>query len=507
MNNILKDKIKDSLISVLPSTAVILILNFVLPNAQTGFNLVAFILGSVLLILGMILYSLGSEISLSPIGEIVGNRITGTKKISIILIVGFFIGFMVTIAEPDLMVLGNQLSSIKTELIVTIALGVGLFLVIALLRVFLKINLNIVLLVLYALVFIVAIFVDNKYLAMAFDSGGVTTGAITVPFIMALGIGVASTFDSKNRDENSFGVVAICSVGPIFFVILLCMIFKPEISFGANMNDFSSITDLLKGFLVTFAHCLKEVAIAILPISAFFLIGNAIFFKLPKQRITRIIVGLVYTYIGLSLFLTGVNAGFMSMGINLGQRLAALKNNWLLVPVGMVIGAFIVLAEPAVHVLCKQVEQISNGNTKGKVLLIALSVSMMISVGLAMTRILTGIPVYCILIPGYAISIVLAFVVPKTYTGIAFDSGGVASGPMATTFMLPLAIGAATVFSGPESVLTSAYGLVAFIALTPLITLQILGLVVKIKTAGKEKSTKTTIKLYDNDVIELNSER
>ncbi|MBQ4587099.1 MAG: DUF1538 domain-containing protein, partial [Clostridia bacterium] len=196
-----------------------------------------------------------------------------------------------------------------------------------------------------------------------------------------------------------------------------------------------------------------------------------------------------------------------SMGINLGQRLAALKNNWLLVPVGMVIGAFIVLAEPAVHVLCKQVEQISNGNTKGKVLLIALSVSMMISVGLAMTRILTGIPVYYILIPGYAISIVLAFVVPKTYTGIAFDSGGVASGPMATTFMLPLAIGAATVFSGPESVLTSAYGLVAFIALTPLITLQILGLVVKIKTAGKEKSTKTTIKLYDNDVIELNSER
>lgn len=509
MRKILLDKIKESCLSVLPITAIILVLNFVIPGGKFDWNFVAFIFGAILLITGMVFYSLGSELSLSPIGEVIGSKVTSTKKVPLILLVGFIIGAMVTVAEPDLMVLGNQLGSIKWILIITIALGVGLFLAIALGRIFAKISLNVVLLVFYGLIFILSIFVDNKYIALSFDSGGVTTGAITVPFIMALGVGVASVLGGKNRNENSFGVVAICSIGPVLLVLLLCLIFKPEIAVSSFGSELTSITDLLNNFLKVFSGCLKEVAIALLPISIFFFIINGLFIKLPRQRVTRIVFGLLYTYVGLSLFLTGVSAGFMEMGFNLGSRLASLENSWLLIPVGMIVGAFIVLAEPAVHVLCKQVESISDGTIKGKTLLISLSVSMMISVGLAALRILFDIPVYYILIPGYGIALLLSFVVPKNYTAIAFDSGGVASGPMATTFMLPLAIGAATVVSGgsTDAILSNAYGMVAFIALTPLITIQILGLVVKLKTERKPKITKMVLRLFDSDIVELNTDR
>lgn len=509
MSKILTDKIKEACLSVVPITVIILILNFVLPGAETGYGLLAFGIGAVLLITGMVLYSLGSDIALSPIGEVIGTKVTATKKIPLILLVGFIIGVMVTVAEPDLMVLGNQLGDIKWILIITIALGVGLFLMLALGRIFAKISLNVILIVFYAIIFILTIFVDNKYIALSFDSGGVTTGAITVPFIMALGVGVASSLGGKNRNDNSFGVVAICSIGPILLVLLLSLIFKPDIAISSFGGQLESITDLLNNFLSTFKNALKEVAIALLPISAFFFIINGFFIKMPKRRVARIIFGLLYTYLGLSLFLTGVSAGFMEMGFNLGSRLASLTANWLLIPVGMLVGAFIVLAEPAVHVLCKQVENISDGTIKGKTLLISLSVSMMISVGLAAMRILFDIPVYYILIPGYAIALLLSFVVPKNYTAIAFDSGGVASGPMATTFMLPLAIGAATAISGgsTEAVLSNAYGMVAFIALTPLITIQVLGLVVKLKTERKPKITKSVLRLFDSDIVELNTTR
>lgn len=509
MSKILTTKIKESCLSVIPITAIVILLNFLLPEKAGGYNLAAFIIGAILLITGMVFYSLGSEIALSPIGEIIGNKVTSTKNIPIILLIGFIIGVIVTVAEPDLMVLGNQLDSIKIILIITIALGVGLFLALALGRVFAKISLNLILIVFYAVIFLLAILVDNKYIALAFDSGGVTTGAITVPFIMSLGVGVASVLGGKNRNENSFGVVAICSIGPVLLVMILCIIFKPDITITSFGNDIGTITDLLTAFLHSFFKCLKEVAIAILPVSVFFFIINGLFIRLPKQRVTRIIFGLLYTYIGLSLFLTGVSAGFMDMGFDLGRRLTSLSSGWVLVPVGMIIGAFIVLAEPAVHVLCKQVENISDGTIKGRTLLISLSVSMMVSVGLSTLRILCDIPVYYILIPGYAIALGLTFVVPKNYTAIAFDSGGVASGPMATTFMLPLAIGAATTVSmgSTEAILSNAYGMISFIALTPLVTIQILGLIVKIKTARKPRITKSVVRLFDSDIIELNTER
>lgn len=507
LNGILVKKLKEALVSVLPITVIILILNFALPDRMSPVGLVSFIVGAAMLILGIALYSLGSDTALAPIGETIGNKVTETKKVPLILIVGFIIGVIVTIAEPDLMVLGSQLGDIKMLLIITIALGVGLFLVFALGRIFANISLNIVIIALYALVFIVAIFVDDKYIPLSFDSGGITTGPITVPFIMALGVGVAGVLGGKSKNENSFGVVAICSIGPIFFVLLLSLIFKPDISVSESAHAAQNFSELLPVLANDLVAAMKDVAVAIIPISLFFFVADIFFLKLPRQRIVRIIIGILYTYFGLTLFLTGVNVGFMATGTNLGSRLASLDQKWILIPVGMITGCFMVLAEPAVHVLAEQVENISDGAIKRRTIMIALCVSMMIAVGLGMLRIVTGISIWFVLIPGYAIAILLSFFVPKIYTAIAFDSGGVASGPMATTFMLPLAIGAATTLTGAESVLSSAYGLIGFIALTPLVTIQILGAFVKIKQGRRVVLPKAFINLFEGDVIELDSER
>ena len=507
MNNVLVKKFKEALFSVLPITVVIIILNFVLPGATDGVQFTSFIIGALLLIGGMGLYSLGSETALAPIGETIGHKITSTKKIGFILLVGFIIGVIVTIAEPDLMVLGTQLGDMKWLIIITISLGVGLFLVVALGRIFKQINLNIVIIVLYGLVFLLAILVDNRYIALSFDSGGVTTGPITVPFIIALGVGVAGVLGGKGQKDNSFGVVAICSVGPIFMVLLLCLIYKPEISSTVDVTTLNGFGDYVPFLFSTLGKCAGEVVIAIAPITGFFILYNFIFLRLPKQRFIRILIGIGYTYIGLTLFLTGVDTGFMSTGLNLGSRIATLDNKWVLVIIGAGVGSLMVLAEPAVHVLAKQVENISDGAIKSSLILLVLCLSMMIAVGLSMVRIITGLSIWYFILPGYALAILLSFFVPKIYTAIAFDSGGVASGPMATTFMLPLAIGAATTLSGAESVLTNAYGLVAFIALTPLITVQVLGLVVRIKTGRKLILPKAFIELFEGDIISLDAKR
>ena len=507
MNKVLTIKFKEALFSVLPITIVILILNFVLPEAMSPLKLISFIIGAVLLIVGMALYSLGSDTALAPIGETIGNKITETKRIWLILLVGFIIGVIVTVAEPDLMVLGTQLGDVKWIIIITVSLGVGAFLVVALGRIFRKINLNIVLIVLYALVFLLALFVDKRYIALSFDSGGVTTGPVTVPFIIALGVGVASVLGGKGQKDNSFGVVAICSVGPVFTVLLLCMIFKPEINVGSTVTAAKELSQYLPFLFSSLGACARDVAIAIVPVTLFFLVFQFVFLNLPKQRFARIIIGLLYTYVGLTLFLTGVNTGFMSTGLSLGSRIAALDNKWILVVVGAGVGSLMVLAEPAVHVLAKQVENISDGAIKSKSILAVLCISMMISVGLSMIRIITGLSLWYFILPGYAIAIILSFFVPKIFTAIAFDSGGVASGPMASTFMLPLAIGAVTTMSGAESVMTDAYGLIAFIALTPLITVQILGLVVRIKAGRKIVLPKAFIELFEGDIISLDANR
>lgn len=480
-NTILGEKISEALKSVLPVTLIVLLLITTVVPVPAAM-LVAFLIGAIMLVIGMGLFTLGAETSMTPMGQYVGSEMTKSKRLTLIVLVSFVVGVMITISEPDLQVLAEQISSIPNlMLILTVSIGVGLMLIIAMLRIIFKVKLKYLLIFFYAIVFGLIVFVPENFIPMSFDSGGVTTGPMTVPFIMALGVGVASIRSDDGAEDDSFGLVALCSVGPILAVMLLGLIFNVDAQVAGDyvMSSAHMSTDITMLFVKEIPHYLKEVAIAVFPIVIFFLVFRLVRGDRGKKGVGRILVGVVYTYLGLVLFLTGVNVGFMPVGNYIGYSLANSDFSWVIVPLGMVIGYFIVAAEPAVHVLTKQVEEATAGTIPGAALSLSLSIGVAASVGIAMIRVLTGMSILWIIIPGYLIAIALSFFVPDLFTSVAFDSGGVASGPMTATFLLPFAVGACDAVGG--NIVTDAFGVVALVAMTPLIAIQILGLIYKIK--------------------------
>ena len=510
----LLEKLKESLGAVLPIIGIVLVLCFSIapiPNSV----LMTFVVGAVLLIIGMMFFTLGAEMAMTPMGERIGTKLTNTRKISVVIVLCFILGFIITISEPDLQVLAEQVPSIPNyTLIIAVATGVGIFLVAAVLRMLFGIPLAHMLLILYPIIFILASIVPQDFLTVAFDSGGVTTGPMTVPFIMALGIGFSAVRSDKHAENDSFGLVALCSVGPILAVLLLGLLYHPE---GSGYEQTMIVktdnsVEMWQLFQEGLPYYMKEMLISLLPIILFFFIFQIVSLHLHKKTLVKIIIGIIYTYIGLVLFLTGVNVGFMPAGNYLGQVIAGLSYPWIIVPIGMLIGYFIVKAEPAVYVLTEQVEELTSGAISAKAMGMSLSIGVAFSLGLAMVRVLTGISILWFLLPGYAVALGLTFFVPKIFTAIAFDSGGVASGPMTATFLLPFSMGACEALGG--NVVTDAFGVVAMVAMTPLITIQILGLIYQIQEQMKEKqaakdytSIKVCIENLDNvdnqEVIEL----
>lgn len=473
---VLGEKVREALASVLPITAIVLVLCVTVAPLPVD-ALLAFLAGAVLLILGMGFFTLGAEAAMTPIGEQAGTHMANSRKIWVIASVSFLIGVVVTVSEPDLQVLASQVPGIPSALLIgAVAGGVGVFLVVALLRILFQVSLQWLLVGSYAAVFVLAaFFVPKDFLAVAFDSGGVTTGPMTVPFIMALGLGVSSIRSDENAAQDSFGLVALCSVGPILAVLILAMIFPASGAYNpAAMPQAADSRELGGLFLSAFPEYALEVLKSLLPIAVFFGVFQLAALRLKRKKVWKIVIGMLYTYIGLALFLTGVNVGFLPAGTYLGRQIAALPFNWLLIPIGMLMGWFIVQAEPAVHVLNKQVEEITSGAIPGGAMSASLSVGVAASIGLAMVRVLTGISIFTFLVPGYLLAVALSFFVPKIFTSIAFDSGGVASGPMTATFLLPFAMGACEALGG--NIVTDAFGVVAMVAMTPLLTIQLLGL-------------------------------
>ena len=510
----LLEKLKESLGAVLPIIGIVLVLCFSIapiPNSV----LMTFVVGAVLLIIGMMFFTLGAEMAMTPMGERIGTKLTNTRKISVVIVLCFILGFIITISEPDLQVLAEQVPSIPNyTLIIAVATGVGIFLVAAVLRMLFGIPLAYMLLILYPIIFILASIVPQDFLTVAFDSGGVTTGPMTVPFIMALGIGFSAVRSDKHAENDSFGLVALCSVGPILAVLLLGLLYHPgESGYEQTMIvKTDNSVEMWQLFQEGLPYYMKEMLISLLPIILFFFIFQIVSLHLHKKTLVKIIIGIIYTYIGLVLFLTGVNVGFMPAGNYLGQVIAGLSYPWIIVPIGMLIGYFIVKAEPAVYVLTEQVEELTSGAISAKAMGMSLSIGVALSLGLAMVRVLTGISILWFLLPGYAVALGLTFFVPKIFTAIAFDSGGVASGPMTATFLLPFSMGACEALGG--NVVTDAFGVVAMVAMTPLITIQILGLIYQIQEQMKEKqaskdytSIKVCIENVDNvdnqEIIEL----
>ena len=430
-----REKLIETLKAVLPILMIVLLLCFSIAPIPPSI-LMTFLIGAILLIVGMLFFNVGVELSMTPIGERVGSIITKSKKLIIVILITFIMGFFITISEPDLQVLAQQVPSIPNlTLILAVALGVAAFLVIAVLRMLFGIPLSRLLVAFYLIIFPLAFMVPGDFVAIAFDSGGVTTGPMTVPFIMSFGIGIAAIRSDRHAEDDSFGLVSLCSIGPILAVLILGMIYSPggaeQVSESIPIID--NTVDLWKLFSVEFPLYMKEMAVSILPIVFFFGIFQLIARDLNKRSFIKIIIGLIYTYIGLVVFLTGVNVGFMPAGNYLGQTIANLPFAWIIVPIGIIIGYFIVKAEPAVFVLTKQVEELTSGAITAGAMGTSLSLGVAASVGLAMLRVLTGISIMWFLVPGYLIALVLTFFVPKIFTAIAFDSGGVASGPMTAT--------------------------------------------------------------------------
>lgn len=508
IRNKLKEKWQEAFQAVFPIICIVLLLCFTIAPVSPSI-LLCFLVGAVLILVGMMFFTLGAEMSMTPMGERVGSCLTKSRNLGLIVVVGFLLGFIVTISEPDLQVLAGQVPAVPNMvLILSVAAGVGVFLVVALLRMLFSVALPPLLLVLYGAVFVLAIFVPRDFLSIAFDSGGVTTGPMTVPFIMALGVGVSAIRSDRHAADDSFGLVALCSVGPILAVMILGMIYNPQdaVYEAAVITEFSDSRELWLMFLLDFPEYMKEIGLSLLPIFLFFMVFQVLMLKLSKRKMQKILVGLVYTYVGLVLFLTGANVGFMPAGNYLGQVLASGRHSEILIPIAMVIGYFIVKAEPAVYVLNKQVEEVTDGAISAKAMGTGLSIGVAISLGLSMIRVLTGISILWLLVPGYGIALGISFFVPKIYTAIAFDSGGVASGPMTAAFLLPLAQGACGALGG--NIITDAFGVVAMVAMTPLITIQIMGLASRVmekrrKRAEAGSPVLSLDMLGDDAIIEL----
>ncbi|MBQ8389795.1 MAG: DUF1538 domain-containing protein [Oscillibacter sp.] len=496
----LKETMLESLHSVLPISAIVLVLSMTIAPLDSGV-LVLVLFGTLLLIVGIGLFTIGSGVSMQPLGEGIGVQLSRSKRVALPVVCCFVLGMLITIAEPDLQVLAQQIPSIPNAvLIMSVAVGVGVFLSIAMLRSFFGLPLAKLLVVFYLIVILLACFAPEDFIPAAFDSGGVTTGPITVPFIMALGAGMASLRSDKHSGVDSFGLVALCSVGPILSVLILSICYEPSAQASQNvLPQVVTTKDAIMAFVQSLPTYAEEVSIAFLPIVGVFVLFQLVFRRFHYHQVVRICIGFIYTFIGLVLFLTGANVGFMPAGQLIGATIAAGSHRYWLIPVGMLMGYFVVTAEPAVYTLKKQVAEITNGAISQRAIGYGLSIGVACAVGIAMLRVLTGIPIFPIMLVGYTIALAISFFVPPIYTGIAFDSGGVASGPMTTTFMLPLAMGACEALGG--NVLTDAFGLVAMVAIAPLITIQVMGLSSRIKSKRLLRKAADELSQIDDCII------
>ena len=499
------EKFKESVVSILPIVIIVFVISltplFDLPNNE----LIVFLVSAVLLIIGMTLFNIGAQLSMTPMGDYTGTGLIKTKKLSLILIVALFMGILVTIAEPDLIVLSEQVKDVINgpTFIANVGAGVGVFLVISLVTVIFNKKLSMLLLLLYLLLFALTALIyemdKDSLVPLAYDSGGVTTGPITVPFIMAFGVGIAATVGGKNGSENSFGFVALCSIGPILVVMMSFLFSKGEISY--TLPDYTMKSIMANGVLNILVHEAWNIIKALGLIFIFFIVLNYFIMKLPIKKLMQIIVGIVITFVGLVTFLTTASIGFLPIGFSLGSQLVRAKES-IAILICFIIGTTVVLAEPAIHVLTSQVEEVTGGNVSKKSMLISLSIGVGIAIALSMLRIRNDFSILFYLIPGYFISLALTLFVPPLYTAIAFDSGGVASGPMTSTFILPFMIGACAEFAGENQVMYLAFGVVALVAMIPLISIQVLGFrSIMAKIVRDRISMKRILRADDNQII------
>lgn len=484
--NVLLSKLKEVVFSVLPITVFVIILNlFIIPLDGTNFT--RFLIGSVLIIIGMSIFLIGVDTSITPLGSLMGSYLTKSNNVYMVGIVGLFLGFIISIAEPALTILAGQVSGVTSGgingwgLIIAVSIGLAIMIAVGLLRKLFDISLSVILLIVYSIIFILALFTPSVFLVIAFDASGATTGAMAVPFLLSLSLGISSMKKKgQSSSEDSFGLVALASAGAILGVLLMG-IFSNVSSFSGDLEG-SVITGSVFGpFIDLLIPQLIDVIISLAPILAIFIVFQIFSFKLKKRLVIKVLKGMVYTTVGLVLFLLGVNAGFMQIGNDIGSLLAGLNKDWLIVLIGFFLGLIVIIAEPAVYVLTRQIEDVTSGSLKKSAVLISMGLGVAVAVGLSTIRVLIpSLEFWHYALPGYIIALSLMKFAPKLFIGIAFDSGGVASGPMIGTFVFAFVQGVAD--GKGANLLTDGFGMIAMVALAPLIALQILGIVYKYKS-------------------------
>ena len=497
-------KIKESCTSVLPISLIILLLSFTVCPLPNGI-FIAFVVGTCLLTVGLGLFSLGAELSMSRIGGHIGANLTKSRKIPIIAMIALTVGVLITISEPDLHVLAGYTGKDRFAFILAVAAGLGVFLAVAVMRIIFGLKFKYIIASGYGVIVILAVvsyLVDPRFLAIAFDAGGVTTGAMSVPFVMSIGAGLAA-ISSQNEDDSSFGLMSVCSIGPIISVLIMGLAGGFEnIAYTPHaVPEFQNSQEMGLSFLSAIPTVVRDVLMGLVPIIAFFLVYQFFTVRVQKKEKAQIFIGAAYTFFGMVLFLVGVNVGFMPVGSYLGSSLGSMGAlSWVVIPVGMIIGFCMTYAEPAVGVLNKQVEEATSGAIPPKVIPLAMAAGVAMASGIAMLRALTGISILPFLTVGYTVAVIMAFVCPGLFSSIAFDAGGVASGVMTATFLLPLAIGVCEVRGAADAVMTDAFGTVALVAMAPLISIQAVGIIYKFRLKSSEGETAVG---SDTEVIEI----
>ena len=498
-------KLKEAILAVLPVSALVLALGLTPWTDIPARELYVFAGATILLVVGIALFNLGADMAMTPMGQYIGEGLTKSKRMGVLLGVCFVMGLLITVAEPDLAVLASQVRSIMNGwvLVATIGIGVGLLLLLGVVKIVFHGDLTGILLYGYMTIFCLAALLlergNGSLIALSFDSGGVTTGPITVPFIMALGVGIALTVGGRNASENSFGLIALCSVGPIIAVLALALSTTGTLDY--QIPDYSMEAILSEGPLALFLGTMENVGKSLVLVVLVFFILQGVILRLPFSKIFQILMGIVYTFVGLVIFLAAVEMAYMPLGFKIGMQLSA-HNPVLMVGLAFLLGLVVVLAEPAVHVLKNQVEEITSGEVTARQMLVALSIGVGVSIGLSVLRVYLGFSILYYLVPGYLLSLGLSILVPKLYTAIAFDSGGVASGPLTSSFILPLVIGATVSMQGVPAVLDFAFGVVAMVAMTPLLTIQALGFKSEVSVRHRSAAAmKRILKSADDQII------
>ncbi len=462
-------QLKEVIISVLP-IVVLASLSSLLLGVMDASELCRFLFSSVLVIIGLTLFLSGVDVGLLPIGNRIGSALTRTRSLAIMLSVAVVLGIIITIPEPDVQVLAEQVRRAnpavdQTVLVWAIAIGVGIFLSVSLARTVLHWPMKIVLLISYAVIFSIAAFNEDFFVSVAFDSGGATTGPLSVPFIMAVGMGVAAL--RKHDAESEFGYVALSSIGPVCAVLILGLVFKGDAAAGTAESAEAALT--LGALMLT---KFREVGISLMPLIAVCVVMQIFVLKMPRTETIRMAFGIAYAYLGIVIFFTGVEYSFSDVASQLGSALSAISP-MLLYAVGFLMGLAVVLAEPAVMVLTEQVEEVSSGRISKKAMLFTLALGVGCAVVLALIRTVHSLSIWTFLLPGYALIMLMMIKTPGLFSAIGFDSGGVATGPMSSTFLLPFAIGASS--SGAS--LSASFGMIAMIAMMPILLIEVLGVV------------------------------